>query len=155
MTTYQTPSFLAELAAGHSGPMIPSPVRAYFQQRLRNRVFNYLISKFVTAQGYGLNKAMLSRRIGSTPALVNRWLGAPSNLTLDTISDILLGISSEELELYSSHPIEQKPHNYSHFDELSERWWDVERAKASAPPPPSVNNQLGDRSPEPVGGLSQ
>jgi hypothetical protein len=143
MITSPTPSFLTEIAAGHSGPMIPSPIRAYFQQRLRNRVFNYLINKFSAAQGGGLTKAVLSRRVGSTPALINRWLGAPSNLTLDTISDLLLGIAGEELELYSSSPVEQKPQNYSHFDDLKNHWWEIERAKANVPPPLPTNNPLG------------
>ncbi len=118
MTTYQTP-FLSELMAGHSGPPIPTGKRAYFQERLRIRVFNFLLSKFLDAQGKGLNKNILAKRIGRPPEVVNRWLGAPSNLTLDTISDLLLGIAAEELELDASSPIGRTADNYSHFDELA------------------------------------
>jgi hypothetical protein len=118
MTTSQTP-FLAELLAGHSGPPLPLGKRAYFQQRLRIRVFNFLLEKFVQAQKKGLNKNILAKRIGRPPEVVNRWLGAPSNLTLDSISDLLLGISAEELELGTSSPINQVESNYSHFDDLA------------------------------------
>jgi hypothetical protein len=119
MTFSQTP-FLAEIAAGHSGPPIPAPKRAYFQQRLRNRVFNFLLAKFVDAQESGLTKAILARRIGKTPDLINRWLGVPANLTLDTISDLLLGIAGEELELESSSPLTPTTQsNYSYFADLS------------------------------------
>lgn len=118
MTTYQTP-FLSELIAGHSGPPIPVGKRAYFQERLRIRVFNFLLTKFLQAQARGLNKNVLAKRIGRPPEVVNRWLGAPSNLTLDTICDLLLGIAGEELELDASSPIGRVANNYSHFDELA------------------------------------
>jgi hypothetical protein len=118
VTTSQT-QFLTELEAGPFGPPIPLGKRAYFQQRLRIRIFNFLLEKFVKAQGNGLNKALLAKRIGKTPDVVNRWLGQPSNLTIDTISDLLLGISAEELELESSSPIHQVADNYAHFDDLA------------------------------------
>jgi hypothetical protein len=156
MTIYPTP-FLVEIAAGHSGPPIPAPKRAYFQQRLRNRVFYFILEKFTSAQKEGLTKAILARRIGKTPDLINRWLGAPSNLTLDTVSDILLGISAEELELESSSPFAQKPHNYSHFGELhnwmENSWVERETARASSPPPNSTLNPLGERQLERGNGL--
>lgn len=118
MTTSQTP-FLAEIAAGHSGPPIPAAKRAYFQERLRLKMFSFLLGKFADGQHNGLTKAVLARRIGKTPDVVTRWLGTPSNLTLDTISDLLLGIASEELEFSSSSPLGRIAHNYSHFAELS------------------------------------
>jgi hypothetical protein len=139
MTSSQT-HFLTEIGAGHYGPPIPTPKRAYFQQRLRNRVFNFLVEKFIAAQDKGLTKAILARRIERTPDVINRWLGAPSNLTIDTISDILLGISAEELELGSSSPITQTQHNYSHFKDL----------QASAKT--SIQTSTGTLSPLPVSG---
>jgi hypothetical protein len=117
------------------GPPIPSPVRAYFAQRLRLRVFNFILERFVAAQGRGLTKAHLSRRIGKTPDLINRWLGAPSNLTIDTISDLLLGLSGEELELSSSSPLNHTQHNYSHFTFLLTSMNKQEPVKAQAADP--------------------
>lgn len=105
--------------AGPSGPPIPIGKRAYFQERLRICVFNFLLSKFIQAQKKGLNKNILAKRIGRPPEVVNRWLAAPSNLTVDTISDLLLGIAAEELELDASSPIGRVASNYSHFDDLA------------------------------------
>jgi hypothetical protein len=118
VTTSRTP-FLTELLAGHSGPPIPIGKRAYFQQRLRIRVFNFLLEKFVQGQKQGLNKNLLAKRIGRSPEVINRWLGSPSNLTLDSISDLLLGIAAEELEPSSSSPLGQIANNYTHFDDLA------------------------------------
>lgn len=115
MNTSQT-QFFSELAAGHAGPPIPEAKRVYFQTRLRNRVFNFILKKFLEEQGKGLTKAALARRIGKTPDIVNRWLGGPGNLTIDTISDLMLGIAAEELKLTSESPLNQSPVNYRHAD---------------------------------------
>lgn len=112
MTASRT-QYFSELISGHDGPEIPEAKRAYFRSRLRNRVFNFILEKFVAEQENGLTKAALARRIGKTPDIVNRWLGAPSNLTIDTMSDLLLGISAEEFELESSSPVQQPMTNYS------------------------------------------
>jgi hypothetical protein len=104
--------FFNELAAGHSGPTIPEAKREYFQTRLRNRLFNFILAKFVAEQERGLTKAKLGRRIGKPPEVINRWLGAPSNLTLDTVSDLLLGISAEELTPQAEALLHQDPRNF-------------------------------------------
>jgi hypothetical protein len=119
MITSQTQSFLSEIAAGHGGPSIPASKRTYFQHRFRLRLFNFILEKFIAAQQEGLTKAALARRIEKTPEQVNRWLGAPSNMTADTMSDLLLGIAGEEFELESSSPITQAKRNYSHHAVLN------------------------------------
>jgi hypothetical protein len=106
MTSSQTQLF-AEILAGHSGPEIPGPARAYFEQRLRNRLFKFLVEKFADAQKDGLTQAILARRIGRKPDVVNRWLSSPSNLTVDTLCDLLLGMAGEEFEPRSSSPFSQ------------------------------------------------
>jgi plasmid maintenance system antidote protein VapI len=120
MISSQTP-LLAEISAGHDGAPISSSTRAYFQQRLRNRIFNFLLKKFAVAQDEGLSKAKLARRIGKTPDIINRWLGTPSNLTIDTISDLLLGIAAEELNFNSSFPFAKAQSNYSLYGALCEQ----------------------------------
>jgi len=104
--------FFSELAGGHSGPTIPEAKRVYFQTRLRNRLFSFILGKFVIEQKKGLSKAALARRIGKSPEVINRWLGAPSNLTLDTVSDLLLGISAEELTPEAESLLKQAPRNF-------------------------------------------
>jgi hypothetical protein len=118
MPTYQT-HLLNEVSVGHDGPQIPPAKLAYFQERLRERVFDFLIDKFAEEQKRGLTQAKLSRRIGKKAEVVNRWLGAPSNLTLDSISDLLIGIAAEELNLSSSTLLNRVQVNYSHLDEIA------------------------------------
>jgi len=117
MTIYQT-QFLSELAAGHDGPQIPNAKLAYFRERLRGRVFEFILLKFLAEQENGLTKAKLARRIGKTSDIINRWLGSPSNLTIDTISDLLIGIAAEEPELSSRTLLNRPLVNYSHLDDL-------------------------------------
>lgn len=137
MTTSQMP-FFSELASGHDGPPIPEAKRAYFQARLRNRLFNFIVEKFLREQQRGLTKAALARRIGKTPDVVNRWLGAPSNLTLDTVSDLLLGISAEELKPETSLLLNQRPPNFLHAD-----WIKPDEQSTRSQPPRPKANELG------------
>jgi hypothetical protein len=113
MPTLQEQDFFSELAAGHSGPPIPESKRVYFQTRLRNRLFDYIVGRFVREQKRGLTKAALARRIGKSPEVINRWLGSPSNLETDSISDLLLGICAEELTPQSETLLNQQPRNWT------------------------------------------
>src|ERR1051325_1620892 len=97
MTTFLT-QFLSELEAGHDGPEIPEAKRIYFQRRLRDRFFDFLREKFEREEVNGLTQAKLARRIGRSPEAISQWLSSPSNLTLDSISDLMIGISAEEPE---------------------------------------------------------
>lgn len=107
---------LNEISAGHDGPQIPPAKLAYFQERLRERIYDFIIGLFLAEQRNGLNKAKLARRIGKKAEVVNRWLGAPSNLTLDTVSDLLIGINAQELTLGSASLLSRSPVNYEHLD---------------------------------------
>jgi hypothetical protein len=116
MPTFQT-QLLNELRAGHDGPPIPESKRVYFQERFRGRVFDFLVGRFIHEQRNGLTKAKLARRIGKSPEVVNRWLGAPSNLTSDSISDLLLGICGEEMVTDAVSLLNRKPVNFVHLDD--------------------------------------
>ncbi len=87
--------------------------RAYFSQRLRNRVRGVLLERFFEAQDFGLTKAELARRIGRPPEMVHRWLASPRNLTLDTMCELLLGISGEEFMLTTAPITLAQPHDQS------------------------------------------
>ncbi|MCC0013848.1 MAG: helix-turn-helix transcriptional regulator [Rhodobiaceae bacterium] len=69
--------------------------RAYFRARLRSRVHEAILQIFLKEKENGLTKADLSRRLGKAPEQITRWLGGPGNLTLDTVSDILLAMKHE------------------------------------------------------------
>jgi hypothetical protein len=68
----------------------------YYRQRQKNRVFADICAFFAeeAAKG-GISKRIIADRIACDPALITRWLSAPSNLTLDTISDLLLALGAE------------------------------------------------------------
>jgi hypothetical protein len=109
MNTSPTTSFLYELEAKLP---IPLEKRAYFHARLTNRIYGFILRKFLEKQeSENLTKAELARRIGRKPEVITRLLGAPGNWTLETISDLLLGISGEELEPASSSLLNRTPRN--------------------------------------------
>lgn len=116
MTTSQITPFLSELAAGES---IPPNKLAFFQARLRNRLFHFVLVKFLEQERInGLTKANLARRIGRKPEVISRLLGAPGNWTLDTVSDLLLGIAAEELEPRSSSLLDRHQRNFAQAEWL-------------------------------------
>jgi hypothetical protein len=142
--------FFSELAAGHSGPTIPETKREYFQTRLRNRLFNFILAKFVAEQERGLTKAKLGRRIGKPPEVINRWLGAPSNLTIDTVSDLLLGISAEELTPQAEALLHQEPRNFLPGEWIAHD----EQSKRKQPPRPKGGLNLVEELQEQTKALS-
>lgn len=119
--------------------------RAFYHGRLRNRIFNLILNKFVEEQkATGLTKAVLARRIGRAPAVITRYLSAPSNLTLETISDLLLGIGGEELDPVSS-AVDGQARTYN----ASKPTASGNVSIASAPPPaqtPAANSNMADSS---------
>jgi hypothetical protein len=89
-------SFLSEILEGIEGKEIPKHKLAYFRARLRSRIYDLVVSEFDQLQKQeNATKADLARRIGRDAALISRWLSAPSNWTLDTISDLLIAMASE------------------------------------------------------------
>jgi hypothetical protein len=69
---------------------------AYYRQRQKNRVFTALIEFFAAeAERRGLTKKELANLLSKEPSQITRWLSAPSNFELDTLSDILLAMGAE------------------------------------------------------------
>src|SRR5690349_20959525 len=92
MTTSQT-SFLSEVLRGEA---IPSSKLAYFRGRLANRIHELVLQEFARQEAQGrISRAELARRIDRKPEQVTRWLGSPGNWTLETVSDLLLGMQAE------------------------------------------------------------
>ncbi len=117
MTTSQQTSILYEI---EKKLPIPAGKRAYFAARLRNRLYNFIMTKFKENEhDNGLTKAELARRIGRDPAVVTRLLASPGNWRSDTASDLLLGICGEELEFFSSSPLTHPKQNDAGFDWLA------------------------------------
>lgn len=109
MSTYQT-HFLSEI---RSGEPIPEGKLAYLRERTKNRIYNYILKRFLQKESEeGFTRAELARRIGRRPEVITRILGAPGNWTLDTVSDLLVGICAEELEPCSAPLLDRSPRNY-------------------------------------------
>lgn len=105
------------LTSAISGDDPLSPAQcAYFRGRLRARMHEVILSVFLNRKKDGLTKAELSRRLGRAPEQVTRWLAAPGNLRLDTVSDLLLAMKYE-LD-FSANPIETTLRT-NHFHEMA------------------------------------
>ena len=94
---------------------IPVGTLAYFQQRLKNRIHEELVDQFIEARdGRGLTKAELARKLGKKPEQITRWLSVPSNLRLETISDLLLAIGALEPVVECQSAISKPKSNSAH-----------------------------------------
>jgi len=70
--------------------------RAYYRRRQQNRVFEAIVKLFAEeAERGAISKKKLAELLKKDPAQITRWLSAPTNLELDTISDILLAMGAE------------------------------------------------------------
>jgi transcriptional regulator with XRE-family HTH domain len=124
---------LNELEAGHEGPEIPEAKRVYFQRRVRDRFFDFLRERFEREESNGLTQAKLARRIGKSPEVINRWLNAPSNLTLDSISDLMIGVAAEEPEFDGKSLLNRPESNYTHLAEQADNDNKLLNAARTAP----------------------
>lgn len=112
MTTYPRTHFLFEIA--DLDAPIPAGKLEYLQERLRNNLYNFIVSKFLERhEKYGLTQAALARRIGCDPGRLSKLLGAPGNWTIGTISDLLVGIAAEEFVPNSESLVGRKTRNYT------------------------------------------
>ena len=108
MTTSPMP-FLYDI---NSGGAIPPEKQAYFEDRLRNRLYDLVLREFrKQQQEAGLTQKDVAARLGKRPEQINRWLSGPGNWTLDTISNLLLAICKGELSIGVSVLSEQPARN--------------------------------------------
>lgn len=68
----------------------------YYRQRNKNRVFEKIALLFVEeAEQRGITKKQIAEMLKKDTGQITRWLSGPNNLTLDTISDLLLALGAE------------------------------------------------------------
>lgn len=68
----------------------------YFRERERHNVYQMIISYFADKHASeGLTQADLAKKLKKEPSQISRWLSGPANMTLDTISDLLLAMDAE------------------------------------------------------------
>ena len=98
---------------------IPAEKLEYLSERFRNDLYDFVLQKFMEqGEKRGLNQAQLARRLSYDPGRLNRLLGAPGNWTLGTVSDLLVGISSESLDLQATEVRGNTVRNFSAHDLL-------------------------------------
>ncbi len=72
---------------------IPSKVLAYYRRRLQNRIHALVLEAFIQQEkNTGLSQQQLAARVSHRPEQINRWLSVAGNWTLNTVSDLLLGM---------------------------------------------------------------
>lgn len=129
MTTFQKTPVKSEIAGDDP---LSDYALGYLNERVRNSFYDYVLRRFNEAvEREGLTKARLAKRLGIAPARVTRLLGAPGNWTLDTVSELLVGICREELQPHSATYLERAPRNLQANDLLSSMTTTQQMGRAS------------------------
>lgn len=98
---------------GRSEP-ITYRIRAYYKQRFQQKAFARLAKAFSDrAEEFDLTKSGMAVLVGRDKAQINRLLAHPSNMTLDTYSELALALNFEPTILLEDLG-EDARHNYSH-----------------------------------------
>ena len=114
MTTFRKTPVTSEI---YGDEPLSASALGYLNERVRNSFYDYVLRRFYEAvKQEKLTKARLARRLGLEPARVTRLLGSPGNWTLDTISELLVGICREELRPQSEPYLERSARNFQSDD---------------------------------------
>lgn len=73
-----------------------STEKAYFRAKVRRKVHGMLLKRFseLSEDDIAL-RSLLAERLDVHRSQVTRWLASPSNLTIDTLSDLMLAMNRE------------------------------------------------------------
>lgn len=87
----------------------------YYRQRFKHAMFTKLQKFFFDeAERTGITKKDIADRLRRDPAQITRWLSSPSNLTLETLSDILFAMEAEPEPLVIARLADRRASNYVH-----------------------------------------
>jgi transcriptional regulator with XRE-family HTH domain len=87
--------------------IIPTDTLVYFEEQLRHRLHSVILDAFKRrARERGLTQKQLAKRIHRSPVTVNRWLSTSSNLTLDSIAVLMVGLGMD-FDSFPFTPIEK------------------------------------------------
>lgn len=106
MTTFQT-RHLNRIVESET---IPPRYIAYYRRNNRNRIFTAILKLYTDLHKQGkINQKKLAKRIGKNPSVINRWLAEAQNLTLDSVSDLLLAMNAEIKEFVPIYIFDWRP----------------------------------------------
>jgi hypothetical protein len=101
-----------------------------------------VVEEFQKQEAAGLlSKADVARRIHRKPEQITRWLGAPGNWELETVSDLLLAISKAEPKVTLSE-LASKPRAVNTYQQPPKV-----TSSAEAPKQPFKLTSVGGQSP--------
>jgi hypothetical protein len=69
---------------------VPESTLVYVRARNRMRAFTAVLKEFDAS---GISQSELAARLGKSTSRVCKWLGAPGNWELDTISDLVFALT--------------------------------------------------------------
>jgi hypothetical protein len=104
MTTSPTSS----LSKPTSDDRISAGTLAYLRARNKARLYEEVLGEFEKS---GLTQSQLARRLGKRPEVVSRFLSAPGNWEIDSISDYVFAMQGGELGYSLEHPLEESARN--------------------------------------------
>lgn len=107
---------MSEVRSAEALP-IPGEKLAFFRSRLKNRLHSFVLGKWDEQRDKGVravSQVDLAGRLGKRPEQINRWLSAPGNWTLETLSDLLLAIAGEEIPLDGEPSFDAPPVLHNH-----------------------------------------
>lgn len=109
LTTSHQIHSLSEQITGESE--IDQWTLSYFRGRLSNRIHAMVLTEFLRQEKTGkITRALLAKRIGRKPEQITRWFSSSGNWTLDTLSDLLLGLAMEPSISVQSVTVESNHH---------------------------------------------
>jgi hypothetical protein len=103
MITSRQKQFLSEILERRP---IPEDTLVYFRERLRDRLHSAILAAFQKRATEGLKQSDLADRINKQRAQITYWFSTPNNLTIDTISDLMVGLGMD-FDAFPFTPIEK------------------------------------------------
>jgi len=99
---------------------IPRDTLVYFEEELRRRLHSVILDAFKRRViELGLTQKKLAKRIHKSPVTINRWLSTSSNLTLDSISNLMVGLGMS-FDSFPFTPIEKTLDDAEHRVRMAE-----------------------------------
>jgi hypothetical protein len=138
VTTLATRDFLSDIAKGNS---IPRANLGYFEARLSGLIHQALLQLFGKLERQNppgevktLTRRDLARRIGRRPEQITRWLSYPGNLTVETVSDLFVGMGYELESVVLANLITGEKVSFAHklYGPMEAAWTKGERSQAAA-----------------------
>lgn len=90
-------TLLARIQADIQAGRVPSAAaREFFRTRVRVNLHQLILQQFARLEEeHGMTRQEFAALAGKRPEQITRYLNGPANMTLDTLSDLLLGLGAE------------------------------------------------------------